>query len=389
MKKITLLLALGFSLSLAKAQVQGLQGVIVEKYYYTTADDSTNAADNEATTVLHKGSTTYRVYIDMAPGFQFIQMFGNSDALDNVLHPLIFKTTTDFFNDPNNGQVYPNANSVINTRKNLTMIDSWLSVGAGCAGKMGITKTEDPDGSIGNANGVLTNSLGANFMGGIYGAPINSVIPSAADGLMPGSPITPNVLGMGSSADVFDQTPGGLFTCTNCAVSALGGAVGTTTSNLILIGQFTTNGIFSFSLNIQLSDTLTNQAQVFVPTNPDLATGEIVFPGLMYTSPTNTTAPPTNTTDTGVGSNTNEITSLSIYPNPSKGFLIVAANNLKDGAANHYSIYDVTGRLMLEKQLQNATSFSETIDISEFKSGLYFVEVSSGNSVSRRKIVKD
>lgn len=394
MKKITLLLAFLAAASFSKAQQpQALQGVIVERYYSTTADDSTNAADNGAATILHKGSVTYRVFIDIAPGFQFIQMFGNSDALNNVLHPLIFKTTTNFFNDPNNGQVYPTANSLINTRKNLTMIDSWLSVGGICTGKMGILKTEDPDGSVGNAHGVLTNSLGANFMNGVFGAPINSIVSvaNARDGMMPGLPVTPNVLGMPPSVDIFDQTPGSVFTCTSCAVSALGGAVGTTTSNLILLGQFTTDGIFSFSLNIQLSDTTTNQATVFVPSNPDAATNEVLYPGLIYTSPTNTTAPPTETnTGTGIAANTNELNNLSIFPNPAKDLLTISAKNLNGSASHHFSIYDVTGRLILAEDIVNGSgSFSETIDISDFKSGLYFIEVSSGTALSRRKIVKD
>lgn len=386
MKKITFFLALALVAILTNGQAQGLEAVVVEQYYSTTSDDSTNAADNSSSTVLHKGSITYRVYIDMAPGYKFIQMFGNSDALGNIQHRLTFKTTTDFFNDPNNGQVYPNANSLINTRKNLTMIDSWLSVGAGCSGKMGITKVEDPDGSIGNAHGVLTNTLG-----GLLGAPINSAVSvQAKDGLMPGNPLAPSVLGMEPSLDFLDQTAGSMVTCSNCAVSALGGAKGTTTTNLVLLGQFTTNGVFSFSLNVQLLDTVTNTPKVFVPSNPDAAVNEILFPGLMYTSPTNTTAPPTNTTDTGISNNTNEVSELSIFPNPTKNQLIIRAGNLKQGVNNSYALYDLSGRLLVSKTIETASSsYAEKADLSGFASGLYILEVSSGDAISRRKVVKE
>lgn len=384
MKKITLVVTLMTAVGFTKAQSQGLDAVVVEQYYSTTADDSTNAADNESATVLHKGSITYRVYVDLAPSYKFIQMFGNSDALDNVLHPLVFKTTTDFFNDPNNGQIYPTANSVINTRKNLTMIDSWLSVGGGCAGKLGITKAEDPDGSIGNANGVLTATLG-----GPLGVPINSIVSAQAqDGLMPGNPIPPSALGTGTLTDVFDQTAGSIFTCTNCAISALGGARGTTTTNLVLLGQFTTNGIFSFSLNIQLLDTVTNTAKVFVPSNPDAATNEILFPGLMYTSPTNTTAPPTNTNDTGVATQ-NEISNLSVFPNPTKGQLVIRAAGLTSSHGS-YSLLDLNGRILVAREMETVSgTLNERVDISLLASGMYILEVASGEAVSRRKIVKE
>lgn len=385
MKKITLFLATIFSAAFMQAQSQGLDAVVVEQYYSTTSDDSTNAADNESATVLHKGSITYRVYVDLAPSYKFIQMFGNSDALDNVLHPLVFKTTTDFFNDPNNGQIYPTANSVINTRKNLTMIDSWLSVGGGCAGKLGITKTEDPDGSIGNANGVLTATLG-----GPLGAPINSIVSAQAkDGLMPGNPIAPSALGTGTLTDVFDQTAGSIFSCTNCAISALGGARGTTTTNLVLLGQFTTNGIFSFSLNIQLLDTVTNTAKVFVPSNPDAATNEILFPGLMYTSPTTTTSPPTNTNvETGIAAQ-NEVSNLSVFPNPTRGQLIIRAAGLKS-ATGSYKVMDLNGRVLTTREIETVSGIlNERVDISSLASGMYILEVTAGEAVSRRKIVKE
>lgn len=378
MKKITLLLAFVSIVSLSRSQ--GLQAVIVEKYYSTNAADSTNASNNSSVTELRSGSITYRVFIDMAPGYKFIQLFGNQDALANVIHPLVIKTTTGFYNDPNNGQIFPQGNTVNNTKKNTTLIDSWLSVGGVCAGKMGVLKTEDTDGSIGNSNGVLTNNPG-----GLFGVAINSVVSGAQDGLMPGSPLTPNALGLGSSTDLFDQTAGNTFSVTNGAIAALGGAVGVTPSNMILLGQFTTNGVLSFSLNVQISNTLTNVAEVYVPNN--VQTGETLFPSLVYSSAS-------TGTNVGVGievlSNASEAPVLSVFPNPSAGFFTIDATNVKESSSNSYSIHDITGRLVYSKNLGKVASrFNETVDLSDYKSGVYFATVSLDGVAYTRKIVKE
>ena len=480
MKKFTLFLAFLAIITFSKAQ-SGLEGVIVEKYYVTNADDSTNAADEGAVSELKAGSITYRVFIDMAPGYKFVQLFGNEDGTvnpPNPIHPLIIQTTTNFFNDPNYGQVYPETNSLINTRKHTALIDSWLSIGGVCSGRMGVLKTEDTDGSIGNANGALTNTLG-----GVYGVAINSVVAgNAQDGLMPGTPSTPNTPGLGSPiTDVFDQVAGTTFSTTNGSMFALGGVVGVTPSNMVLVGQFTTKGVLCFSLNVQVSNTLTNVSEIYVPSNPEA--GEFLFPALAYCSatvsaPSNTpptisvtgssnnvpvgstvtfsattadadgtvtavqfladgvnygsaitgttgastvyttnwTAPATpgifTITATAIDNSSSTVTSNSfivttftpvgianinytlasfvIYPNPTKGVFTINVSNARENANNKYSIYDVTGRLVSSKDLGKVSNnFSETIDLSSFNSGLYFINLSLDGVISTRKIIKD
>jgi hypothetical protein len=319
----------------------------------------------------------------MAPGYKFNLFFGNSDANGNVLHPLIFQTTTDFYNDPIYGNVYPQGISVVNTKKNTTLIDSWLSVGGGCFGKMGIPKTLDPDGSIGNSNGILLNNPG-----GVYGAPINSVNPQAADGLMPGSPVTPNALGTGTATDVFDQTAGNTFSVTDGAIAALGGVVGTTPENIVLIGQFTTKGVFSFSLNVQIQNTVTGTAENYVPINP---TGsEISYTALGYSSAVpQATTTPTNTV--GLKDLTQDTQAvIFVYPNPTTNVFTINASNLKASSYASYAIYDITGALILSNNLGKVSSkFSESVDISDFNAGLYFLNVSFDGAISTTKIVKE
>jgi hypothetical protein len=289
MKKIMLGLSVALLGNFA-SQAQGLQGIIVEKYYQTNAADAANALAEGATTTLTPGSVVYRVYVDMAPNYKYNLAFGNSN------HDWKINTTTNFFNDPGNGvAVGPQATSIANTKKNTVLIDSWLAVGGAASGKVGVLKIEDTDGSIGNSQGVLANNPG-----GVFGVAINSIVVGAQDGLATGTLNTHYVsaltaLGTGTQTDIFDQTPGGTFLVNGGSIAALGGVVGTTTSNCVLIGQFTTDGIFGFEFNIQIQNTITNATEVYVANNPQV--GETVFAGLTLAPnlpPTVGLAGPTN-----------------------------------------------------------------------------------------------
>ena len=386
MKKFTLLLAFIATSSFINAQ--GLQGVIVEKYYQTNAADATYALNNGASTTLTPGSTVYRVYLDMAPGYKFVQIFGitdNNPVPPVVLHPLVIKTTTDFYNDPNNGQaIGPQSNSLNNTKQGTTLIDSYITTGGVCTGKAGVLKIEDTDGSIGcSTAGVLINNPG-----GVFGAAINSVVAGAKDGLAPSTTLTaiaPTPLGVGgpgSASDVFDQTAGNTFSCNSCAIAALGGVVGTTTTNAVLIGQFATNGILSFSLNVQITPTANpTAAEVYVPNNAQGT--EILFPTLAY-----------NSSSTTVGFDETTVANTSsqfvIYPNPTTDFFTINISNMKENSNNSYAISDISGRLIHSKNFENVSNdFSETIDLSGFKNGLYFVSVSINGVISTKKIIKE
>ena len=270
---------LGASLALlgnfaANAQV-GLEGIVVEKYYQSNAADAVIAT--AAGTTLNPGSVTYRVFVDLAAGWKYNLAFGNAN------HDWKVTTTTTFFNDPNNGQaIGPQGTSLNNTRNGLALIDTWLTTGGVCVGRAGITKAEDSDGAVSNIGGALTNPLG-----GIFGAPINSLVSvSAKDGLTPSSALTsvpPTVLGVGAAADCFDQTPGNQFLVNAGSVAALGGVVGTGTANMVLIGQFTTDGVLGFEFNIQVQNIATLASENYVAKNPQ--PGEFLFPGLLLAPP--------------------------------------------------------------------------------------------------------
>jgi hypothetical protein len=78
--------------------------------------------------------------------------------------------------------------------------------------------------------------------------------------------------------DVLDQTNGGAIVLTNGSIAALGGVQGPTSSNMVLIGQFTTNGEFSFALNLQIQNIATGVAENYVSSSPTGA--ELTHPSL-------------------------------------------------------------------------------------------------------------
>ncbi len=51
----------------------GLEGIIIEKYYISTSEDN---AHPELSGELTPGSTTYRIYVDLKPGYTFQMAFG-------------------------------------------------------------------------------------------------------------------------------------------------------------------------------------------------------------------------------------------------------------------------------------------------------------------------
>ena len=260
MKTKNLIIGLGILCLNAVAYAQGLQGIVVEKYYLTDAADGANALAEGSITTLNTGTTVYRVYVDMAAGYKYSQIFGSN------ANNLKVNTTTNFFNDPNYGvTINPGTVSVNNIKKYTMMIDSWFTTGGVAVGKVGVLKSEDTDGSLGNTQGILANNAG-----GCFGLPINGS--GAQDGFVASTTSTylvPNALGMGSSLDCLDGvTPGNSITITNGAIAALGGIVGATSSNMVLIGQFTTDGVFTFELNLQLVNIATGLAENYVASNP-------------------------------------------------------------------------------------------------------------------------
>ena len=264
MKKNTKNLFFGIGLSLlsglAFAQ-DGLEKIIVEKYYIANAADTAGSVGK-----LPIGSVTYRVYADMLPGYKFQALYGNSD------HPLKVNTSTSFFNNEDRGAKTPNGIASSYLKNNTVALDSWFSVGASATGQFGVLKSEDD----GKANLLTLNSLLKNNAAAM-GIPLTT-----QDGNMAGTPEAVTLIGFSTELDIFDATSlaGNSLTTTNAAISALNGATGPTASNRVLLGQFTTDGILSFEFNIQIGTPTPGVSQKYVARNP--LAGEKSIPSLIY-----------------------------------------------------------------------------------------------------------
>jgi hypothetical protein len=360
MKKNILVLVL-LMISVAGKAQNGLESVIVERYYVSDANDATM---NSTGGVLPIGSVTYRIYADMLPGYKFQAAYGVPD------HELRIETTTLFFNNEDRGATTPSYTKA-QASHNTVMLDSWLSVGAACSGNFGILKSQD-DGmsNVVNSDGVLQNN-----------DPLTGIPLTTQDGLIAGSPEAMTVVGLTTEIAMFDAqndgTNGPVFSSFNGSWASLNGSIGPdSVDNKVLIAQMTTDGIFSFALNIQIG-TPTGGVENYVAQNP--IGSEILEPTLTFNSTTGVSIPTKSTSSEVV-----------IYPNPTQDNLNILINPGAFGANVNYSICDLLGNELKSENLGNISGLvNRTIDTHQLASGTYFVKVLTDGKLSVRKFIKN
>ena len=371
-KKSQIALALLMGIISLQSKGQGLEGILVEKYYVADAADSADAAENGAVVPLKAGMITYRVYADLLPEYSVIQLFGAPG------HPLEVNTTTSFFNDPNYGVSYYQGTSINNTRKNTMMIDSYLTIGSvsnGNPGLMGVLKEEDSDGSIGNLQGLLVNNV----------APMNYPITGTdgRDGLMPGSPVSLNVLGISGELDILDQTAGDSIVITNGAIAALGGITGVTAENRVLLGQFTTDGIFSFKLNVQLGTPQIGGSENYFAENPGV--DEFTDSTLIYVSDNEVIIDTTDTTNVQMLELLDQTKwTATAYPNPFSNELIVLNHDIVSTPLS-IEVFDVLGQSVFTHQ---SSTNQFILSTEEWTNGVYLIHISQGQKNKVLRVVK-
>jgi len=363
MKKLILVSCLALISALTHAQ--GLDSIIVERYYVSDANDtSVNASGG----ILPVSSVTYRVYVDMATGYKFQAAYGVPS------HECRIATSTLFFNNEDRGATTPTYTKS-QAKNNTIMLDSWLSVGSACSGNYGVLKTED--------NGVST-IVNAEAPPVVQNAsPLAGIPITAEDGLLAGTP--PSVTFVGISASEFDNqndgTNGPVFSTFNGSWASLSGTVGPTVDNRVLIGQFTTDGTFSFELNIQLGTPTPGGVEQYVAKNP--VGSEIQNSTLTFTSASSGVGIPTINTNSSK-------TIVNVYPNPTNGNVVkLEVVPTKVSENNSYKIYDIIGNVVSSKIIGKVNSkFIENVDLSNLKAGQYFIELSLDGTKSTKKIVK-
>jgi hypothetical protein len=381
MKKTILGLSLFIS-SLAVAQ-KGLEKIIVEKYYIANAADQAQAdvdAAGNAGSKLPQGSTTYRVYADLAPGYRLIQVY--ADVANG--HKLIFRTSTYFFNSPN-GDIFPNGNKT-GIKNNLLALDSYLTLGTVAKDNYGILKDND-DGLLnnvtttGNTGNVLLNTTTE------MGVPLTT-----NDGMIAGTGAinTPSFAGidadMGPISDgtnVIDS----IVSIDGSMYTGVGAKGPVPTDNRVLIAQLTTNGQLKFELNLLVQGGPDDIGEFFVANNP--APVDINGKNPEYTISSLTYPDKTVNIETLTHKDYNEVL-FDVYPNPAQDRVNIELTTTQLNSKGSYTIYGVIGNVIAHKELNGMNgNYKETIDISSFAKGLYTIQMNVNGIVSTKKIIKN
>jgi hypothetical protein len=331
----------------------GLESFFVEKYYVSDANDATDTDGGS----LPAGSVTYRVFVDLADGWRLESVFGNID------HQMDFSTTTEFFNNEDRGENTGDAINDTRLDENTVALDSWLSVGGASDEHWAIPKYFDTDGSIVGG----TNNDGGSA--GIGGGLLTNADPSAGlaltsqDGLVAATPINTSIIGdISSLVNTYfgDANAAGSFVSTDGAYAALGGAVGPTSENMVCIGQFTTDGVFSFNVSFRIGnlsggtvniEQYTYGTPVVIPNTGGQM--EIQCDALSFSSDNLTPAvPPAPVQPVGV-----DVLDIDLksYPNPTNGdFVSLKFKDLPgEGELVKLTMSDLFGRSQQVDQFEN------------------------------------
>ena len=217
---------------------QGLENILVEKYYISNTSDTLL---NQYSGALKPGSTTYRVYVDLLPGYRLQAVYGTKK------HPLVIKSSTYFYNNGDLGNISPNVIPRKALWRNTLMLDSWLTIGTASEEFVGIPKSyDDTLYTVAHEKSYLKNKtrrMGVSLLN--------------KDG-MKSIPETPKItfFGVDSLEYVFgNKCQGNNLYVDNGAWATLGkGTVGADSlgRNQVLIAQLTTDGTLTMDINIQI-----------------------------------------------------------------------------------------------------------------------------------------
>ena len=264
-----------------------IENVVVEKYYVSDANDFTDNSGG----ILPIGSTTYRIFIDLAPGSILKKIYGDLN------HPFEISSTEVFFNNILDGKSFAKDITKVSLEENTVALDSWLTLGQvvkkqGAKTYYGVIKNQDDDGSfIGGINndggsaliptGLLVNNDPS------CGIPLTS-----SDGIdtMTVTPLTWFDAGVvdftsGNDSTIFGSlVPKKEFISTGFTLSNSGVTGVNLDSNQIIIAQLTTQGDLSFKINLELEELVNGVPTIvkYVAKDTLLVAGEIFSPFLTY-----------------------------------------------------------------------------------------------------------
>ncbi|WP_447636721.1 N-acetylmuramoyl-L-alanine amidase [Flavobacterium microcysteis] len=79
---------------------------------------------------------------------------------------------------------------------------------------------------------------------------------------------------------------------------------------------------------------------------------------------------------------------VKIYPNPNNGQFTITVDKASDSEV-HYSIYDITGKVIESKNIESDGRLETSVDISRLPSGTYIINVTTDNQEFTKKIIKN
>lgn len=267
MQKYVLLIISLFILGKALTQT-GLKEVFVERYYTFSKNDFQNG---NLTGVTQKGLVAYRIYVELDSGYTLQGVFGSST------HPLNISSTKNFYNHPGIGNTHPDVIPDKSLKKNISILDSWITLGACAESFFAIPlkyQTKVLPVAIQWESGYLENTKGRDSKFSFRDAPGMVYV---------GSDSLPQL-----TLFQIDEQLQGLFASTsikeirveNGAWASMGKGVTAPKNfnNAILIAQLTTAGKLSYELNL-LIGTPEGKSIKMVAANP--IEGELSHPSLV------------------------------------------------------------------------------------------------------------
>jgi hypothetical protein len=84
--------------------------------------------------------------------------------------------------------------------------------------------------------------------------------------------------------------------------------------------------------------------------------------------------------------NSDLMSSLSVYPNPTNGKFTVSINN-PEAANMTLELVNISGQVVYRNEVKGAYSYNEDIDASSFAKGVYYLKVNDGKAVKVEKVV--
>ena len=84
--------------------------------------------------------------------------------------------------------------------------------------------------------------------------------------------------------------------------------------------------------------------------------------------------------------NSDLMSSLSVYPNPTNGKFTVSINN-PEASDMTLELVNISGQVVYRNEVKAAYSYNEDIDASSFAKGVYYLKVNDGKGVKVEKVV--